>query len=142
MKKQYAPEGAEDKGKRRDCLSFSRVEGESLLTLCTEEKCSHSLYIVYYPICTCTSNQETSTEAQGFPLRDVFPVRARTPPVEIYNINKSKVTLSVIAHGPKSDKQLSHPALVLNQTHNDDFFTSTLQAICCQTMLSKLTCLR
>ena len=74
---------------------------------------------------TCISNQETSTEAQGFPLRDVFFARARTPPTEFYNINKRKVALSVISHCPKSDKQLSHPAIILQpNTQWADFISS------------------
>lgn len=91
-------------------------------------------HTVYWP--TCTSSHEASTEAQGFPLKDVFLARASTPPVETENITKRR---SIMAHGTKSDQQLSHPEVVI-EPNNEIFLLgqrkSTLQAICCQTMLS------
>lgn len=89
-----------------------------------------------------------STDAQGFPLRDVFVATANLPPVHIQipKLEKSHVTARI----PSSDKQLSHPALRMKpKAQLEDIFTPphptteklNTAAICCQVMLSALTAL-
>lgn len=69
---------------------------------------------------TCTSNQEISTEAQGFPLRDVFLARERAPPEEIYNINKGYVTLSCYCMVLNQINNWVILHMSLSQIHNED----------------------
>lgn len=89
-------------------LWFSRAQAK----LHAQKKIVTTHHAVYDP--TCASNQEMSTDAQGFPPQDVFLARARTPPAEIHK-NTSKVT--VVVHIPNQKNNSHAPPVLKPNTH-------------------------